>query len=203
MISLWAENGSEVTCVDITPNAISETKKRFELWNLHGEFMVSDGENLPFNDNSFDFVYSWGVLHHTEDTPKSVSELYRVLKPGGIGATMLYNKNSFLNWLSIHFNEGYLHLEHQFLTDAQLNNRYGDDYRNEGTPITKVHSVKEIETELFKDFDSPRSIVFGGTDIHNVISGLIPSSDNWIPDALCNLLGRFWGWSVWTVGYKR
>ena len=38
---------------------------------------------LPFADASFDYVYSWGVLHHSPDLARSITELMRVLRPGG------------------------------------------------------------------------------------------------------------------------
>ena len=40
-------------------------------------------EDLPFHENTFDYVVSNGVIHHTPNTQKSVDEFFRVLKPGG------------------------------------------------------------------------------------------------------------------------
>src|SRR5207245_4997879 len=54
-----------------------------------------DAENLDFNDNSFDLVYSHGVLHHTPDTARAVREIHRVLRPGGRAVVMLYHRNSY------------------------------------------------------------------------------------------------------------
>lgn len=45
---------------------------------------------LPFNDETVDFVYSFGVLHHTIDPPKGISEIYRVLKDRGTVVLYLY-----------------------------------------------------------------------------------------------------------------
>jgi len=42
------------------------------------------GENLPFADRSFDFVFCCDVLEHVQDLPKVISEISRVLKPGGV-----------------------------------------------------------------------------------------------------------------------
>jgi len=60
---------------------------------------VADAENLPFIGNSFDAVYSWGVIHHSPDTSKAVEEIYRVLKPGGIAKIMIYHKNSIIGFM--------------------------------------------------------------------------------------------------------
>ena len=55
-----------------------------------------DARNLPFDDNTFDFVVSIGCLHHTGDTKKSIEEVHRVLSHGGHAVIMLYYKDSYL-----------------------------------------------------------------------------------------------------------
>ncbi|MFQ5691235.1 MAG: class I SAM-dependent methyltransferase, partial [Gemmatimonadota bacterium] len=62
----------------------------------------ADAENLPFDDASFDIVYSWGVLHHTPDVVKAVQQVHRVLRPGGCARVMVYHLRSltaFMLWL--------------------------------------------------------------------------------------------------------
>jgi ubiquinone/menaquinone biosynthesis C-methylase UbiE len=54
----------------------------------------ADAESLPFADEAFDLVYSWGVLHHTPDTPRALDEVYRVLRPAGEFRIMLYHRRS-------------------------------------------------------------------------------------------------------------
>ncbi|MBF0403630.1 methyltransferase domain-containing protein [Candidatus Magnetominusculus xianensis] len=51
--------------------------------------------SLPFRDGMFDIVISSGVVHHTPDAQKSVSELIRVLKSGGLLYLLIYRKESF------------------------------------------------------------------------------------------------------------
>ncbi len=50
---------------------------------------------LPWGDETFDAVVSIGCLHHTGDLPQAVSEVHRVLVPGGLAFVMLYNAHSF------------------------------------------------------------------------------------------------------------
>src|SRR5688572_16530242 len=64
----FAKAGAEYTGVDLTDAAIELAQKRFELFNLPGKFQTADAEDLDFADDSFDLVYSHGVLHHTPDT---------------------------------------------------------------------------------------------------------------------------------------
>ena len=57
-----------------------------------------DARQLALPDNSFDYVYSWGVLHHSPDIAQSLKEMTRVLKPGGGFGIMVYNRRSLLHW---------------------------------------------------------------------------------------------------------
>lgn len=96
----WAKNGAELYGIDLTPEAVSHAEHRLQLYNLAAkEIKVSDAENLPFQDDFFDIVYSWGVIHHSPDTPKALSEIIRVLKPGGKAKLMVYNRKSVLAYV--------------------------------------------------------------------------------------------------------
>jgi SAM-dependent methyltransferase len=91
----FAEAGADYTGVDLTDAAVELARKRFELFNLHGTFRTADAENLDFATESFDLVYSHGVLHHTPDTQKAIREVHRVLRPGGTAKVMLYHRGSY------------------------------------------------------------------------------------------------------------
>jgi ubiquinone/menaquinone biosynthesis C-methylase UbiE len=94
----FARGGANYTALDLTDTAVYFTKDRFQKLGLPGSFLVSDAENLPFPNGSFDLIYSHGVLHHTPDTRRAVDEIFRVLADGGVTIVMLYHKNS-LNYL--------------------------------------------------------------------------------------------------------
>jgi len=98
----FAEGGADLTGIDLTPRAIEHTRRRLELFGLRSNLQCGDGEHLPFADGAFDVVYSWGVLHHSPDTPKAFREVHRVLKPGGTARIMIYSKYSLIGlmlWL--------------------------------------------------------------------------------------------------------
>jgi len=57
--------------------------------------LQASADDLPLKSESFDFVYCWGVLHHTQDPQKTLSELWRVLKPGGTLAIWVYARNQW------------------------------------------------------------------------------------------------------------
>jgi ubiquinone/menaquinone biosynthesis C-methylase UbiE len=96
-----ARQGGIVHGIDYTPKSIEITKKRFELYGFKSRLLIGDVEHLPYQDGIFDFVYSFGVIHHTFDMNKAISEIYRVLKPGGSCWITVYNKNSIFFWWTI------------------------------------------------------------------------------------------------------
>jgi ubiquinone/menaquinone biosynthesis C-methylase UbiE len=91
----FARAGAHYSGVDLTERSIELVERRFAYEHFGGDLRVADAENLPFADNTFDLIYSHGVLHHTPDTQKAINEAHRVLKPGGAAMVMLYHKNSY------------------------------------------------------------------------------------------------------------
>ena len=89
-----ARHGLRVTGIDLTEVAIQTVRSRFASEGLQGSFEVGDAEALRFPDGHFDYVYSFGVLHHVADTERAVREVWRVLKAGGEARIMLYNRRS-------------------------------------------------------------------------------------------------------------
>ena len=104
----FARGGARCTGVDLTPRSVEITRHRFRLYGMDGAFMIADGERLPFASESFDVVYSNGVLHHTPDTAGAIREVHRVLRPGGVARVMLYHRNSLKYWSEIVLRRGLL-----------------------------------------------------------------------------------------------
>lgn len=94
-------NGATAYGIDLTPNNSSILKKRLQLYELDSNFICGDAENIPVANDSIDFVYSFGVIHHSPDTDKIVSEIHRILKPGGKCWITVYNKHSLFFWWSV------------------------------------------------------------------------------------------------------
>ncbi len=87
----FAQAGARLSGIDLTPRAINITRQRLALRSLTSDLRVGDAESLPYEDNSFDRVYSWGVIHHSPDTPRAAAEILRVLRPGGEFRVMVYH----------------------------------------------------------------------------------------------------------------
>ena len=102
---LFARNGAKVTAVDITKQAINLVKTNAKLQGLNINPLQQDAEKLTFAKENFDYVFSWGVLHHSQNPLDAFKQVERVLKKSGSGLIMVYNKNSAryyingLNWL--------------------------------------------------------------------------------------------------------
>ncbi len=92
-----AKRGYEVTAVDLTENALAVARQFAARRGVSIDFRLGNAEGLDFPDQSFDAVYSFGVLHHTPDIGRSVAEVHRVLRPGGTAYVMLYHRDSLVN----------------------------------------------------------------------------------------------------------
>jgi SAM-dependent methyltransferase len=99
----WAKSSPRsLTGIDLTDRAVTFTRERFVTLGLTSALRVANAERLPFPDESFDLVYSWGVLHHSPDTVRAIQEVWRVLRPGGTARIMVYHRyavTGYLLWL--------------------------------------------------------------------------------------------------------
>jgi ubiquinone/menaquinone biosynthesis C-methylase UbiE len=92
----FARAGATLHGIDLTERGVALVQRRLALENLSSDLRVADAEALPFSDNLFDVVYSWGVLHHTPDTCRAITEAVRVTRPGGRICLMLYSRHSWV-----------------------------------------------------------------------------------------------------------
>jgi SAM-dependent methyltransferase len=95
--------GADYTGVDLTEAAVELASENFSVRGLEGTFRSADAEQLPFEQGSFDHVYSFGVIHHTTRPERVVAAIHRVLKPGGTFTVMLYNRTSINYYVEIMF----------------------------------------------------------------------------------------------------
>ncbi|AFL80698.1 methylase involved in ubiquinone/menaquinone biosynthesis [Aequorivita sublithincola DSM 14238] len=97
----WAAKSKSHTGIDLTDEAVYSTTKHLELLGLKGTIVKGSAEELPFKNESFDLVYSQGVLHHTDNIENTFSGIHRILRPDGEFIIMLYTKDSFNYWFRI------------------------------------------------------------------------------------------------------
>lgn len=132
----FARGQARVTGIDLADTSIELARKNFEFNGAKGFLKTGNGEHLDFEDNSFDLVYAHGVIQYTASDRAMVDEIFRVLRPGGTAIMMVYNRRSWLNFLSRTL---HVKMEH---TDA---------------PVLKKYSPREF-TRLLAQFSRVRII---------------------------------------------
>jgi len=220
----FALAGANYIGVDLTEASVELARKKFQLSGLRGEFRVADAENLDFADDSFDLVYSHGVLHHTPDTKQSVREIHRVLKPGGRAIVMLYHRGSYNYRIGIRVlrraganllkSESGIKIvnrltgepmeslrDHARLLKASTNGHVAsDEFLSQstdgaGNPLARVYSRREAR-ELFGDF---REIELRAYFLNK---RFIPLIGNLLPRSIESALAARWGWHLWIYATK-
>jgi ubiquinone/menaquinone biosynthesis C-methylase UbiE len=131
----WLKRDVRVTATDLTPAAVDLAKRHLEFEGLEAEDVrVENALDLSFDDNTFDGVYSIGVLHHTGDTAQAVREVHRVLKPNGRAVIChLYRRPSWFHFLS------------------KLG-RENIEFKDEDAPVIDFFTEDEV-LDMFQDFE--------------------------------------------------
>ena len=196
--------------IDVTPTAIERVKARFALRGLDYQYLgVGSAVALPFDDCTFDLVYSHGVLHHIPEIGKAQSEIARVLKSDGQLVAMLYSKFSLNYLLSISIIRRFA-LAACYLLGVDLSGKPGTHlqaakekgllsylkmssfiHRNTDGPLnpySKVYSLSSVKRD-FRAFE----IAFS----HKEFMHAPPLPVGWLP------LSRYLGWHLWIHMKKR
>ncbi|MBX3058684.1 MAG: methyltransferase domain-containing protein [Anaerolineae bacterium] len=131
----FLKRGVRVTATDLTPNAVAMTIRHFEVEGVQAEAVhTANALDLPFDDNTFDAVWSNGVLHATGNTERAIQEARRVTKPGGrIMISHFYRKPS---WMYLMHHVG----------------RENIEYKEEDPPVNTFYTEAEI-LAMFKGCD--------------------------------------------------
>jgi 2-polyprenyl-3-methyl-5-hydroxy-6-metoxy-1,4-benzoquinol methylase len=92
---LMARAGASVTGIDLTAAAVRRSQERFGLQGLTGRFEQWDAEqDRPDFHQAFDFVWSWGVIHHSSHTARIVRNVAHWLTDDGSFSGMVYHRDS-------------------------------------------------------------------------------------------------------------
>jgi ubiquinone/menaquinone biosynthesis C-methylase UbiE len=127
----FARAGADYTGVELSEESLSLARKRFEIYELTGEFLVCNAEQLSsvLPQGAFDLVYSFGVIHHTPNQRAVVEEIRKVISPDGQFRCMLYAQNSW--------------------KDAMIEFGFDQPEAQSGCPIATTYSL-EMVAELVK-----------------------------------------------------
>jgi SAM-dependent methyltransferase len=93
----FARAGADYSAIELSEVSLELARKRFDVFGLKGNFVHSKGEHLAehFPAETFDLVYSFGVIHHTPEPIEIIRQIRKVIKPGGELRLMVYAKNSW------------------------------------------------------------------------------------------------------------
>jgi ubiquinone/menaquinone biosynthesis C-methylase UbiE len=106
---LLARHARSYTGIDLTDYAVRATTGRMRHRGIDNAVIRRmDAENLEFPDETFDFIWTWGVIHHSSDTRRILHQMHRVLKPGGTAVTMVYHRSLWAYYLVPGFFRGIL-----------------------------------------------------------------------------------------------
>lgn len=131
----FIRRGVRVTSVDLSPKAVEFCKRHFEVVEAEAdEVKVDNALQLSFEDASFDAVWSNGVLHASGDTQAAISEVFRVLKPGGRAIISHFYRRP--SWMYLIHTVGKANIE----------------YEDEDPPVNEFYTESQIE-EMFHQFD--------------------------------------------------
>lgn len=138
-------NAAKVYGVDVSELAFAKAARRISMHGIGDivEFVkVSDEEpTIPLPDNSVDFIYSEGVLHHTSHPGEILKEFRRVLKPGGECSIMVYNYDSI--WL--HLYVAYeMQIRDAHRTEEDVRNVFRDTTDGVGCPISIAYKPADF-----------------------------------------------------------
>lgn len=185
----FAKGGNRMTALDISREHLRLTSMHLKLEGLSTHAVYGDAEKMPFEDNSFDVVYTFGVLHHTPDFHAALSEVHRVLRPGGRIILGVYHRHSLFFWGNVVLQNGLLRggcFRHGWeQTLARIERGAGDDI----VPLVRVSSRRALLRATKPLFETTclRSAHVGYPSVERLASclgvrGLVES-----------LLSR-WGW---------
>ncbi|WP_271255189.1 class I SAM-dependent methyltransferase [Pseudanabaena sp. Chao 1811] len=198
---LLASTNCDYFGLDIATNPVKMAQYRLNQLgkaNKDEQIKVGSALSIPHEDNSFDYVYSIGCLHHTGDLPQSISEVYRVLKPGGQAVIMLYNRNSFRQLVQVPWQR----FKQFFKRNSKQNfatfvrSLYDSNAVGEAAPHTDYVSSSQVKS-LFSDFSNV-SIEVQNFDTYVLFDGKLVINR----ESLLNNFARFLGLDLYITAIK-
>jgi len=190
----FCRRSARVYGIDITPSLPKIAKRHLGYYGYDPALINADAEAVPFKDNSFDFIYSFGVLHHTPNINKALSEAYRVCKKGGKGMIAVYNKNSIFYWCTLYLYDYLFRLRFRNYTMKQRLQTVEYSLSDE-KPLVNVYSMKQFKLLLNNIGFIVEKVLIRKLEPEDLPPiPLIKGLGRYIPKNIFNILGKRWGW---------
>ena len=191
-LAQFALHGAKVTDFDLSSGHLAHAQENFRLRGLKGEFIHGDGEALPFENESFDVVYSNGVIHHTPNTGRVIRHMFRVLRPGGRAIVMVYAQNSLHYWRNIVRDFGIAEGQLELYSIGETLSQHAELSPSGALPLVKVYTRKRLR-HMFGMFDNVT------ISQRQITAPEMPRQLKWLP---LGLAGRLFGWNLIVKGTK-
>jgi ubiquinone/menaquinone biosynthesis C-methylase UbiE len=140
----FAKAGAQVTAVELSKESIAIAQKRVEIYGLNNvKFYLADAENLSsfVPIEKYDLIYSFGVIHHTPNPEKAISEIKKYMGENSILKLMLYHRNCWkVMWMILKYSHG------TFWKMNELIPKYSE--AQTGCPVTYAYTKKSVKKLL-------------------------------------------------------
>ena len=192
----FARSGAQVTAVDLSDESLKLAKQRAEVYDLSDRisFYHGNAEELGqwLPPETYDLVYSFGVIHHTPHPENVIDQIRSYVKPGSTIKIMVYYRYSWkVLWILLTYGKG------QFWRINELVACYSE--AQAGCPITYVYSKQEAR-DLLQGFE----IV--DMQVDHIFPYYIPDYKQyqytkewyfrWMPQPLFRWLEKNFGWHL-------
>jgi len=199
---LLVQTGCEYYGVDIAENSAALMQQRLKTVGkdpMHVQ--IGSALDVCYRDETFDYVYSIGCLHHAGELSRAVAEVHRVLKPSGKAIVMLYNRHAFRRWFMIPMKYCCLRVHNWFsgrrsVAFSEYDRAFYDaTVGGEAAPHTDFVSKRDVK-DLFRGFSSLQLECQNFDSISVMGLTVIPRQ------RLLNNIGRIAGLDLYVIATK-
>jgi len=192
----FARAGARVTAVDLSEESLGLARRRAAVFDLGNRvtFYRADAERLSevVPVETYDLVYSFGVIHHTPHPGNAIDEIRKYVGPGSVLKMMVYHRYSYkVLWILLRYGKG------AFWKLDELIARHSE--AQTGCPVTYTYSRRSVR-DLLRGFTIESAVV------DHIFPYSIPEYKQyqyrktwlfrWMPAPLFRLLETWWGWHL-------
>jgi len=197
----FARYGAIVTAIDLSEASVTIARQRAQVFGLQGSIEIIQGsaedlDSILCDDEKFDLIYSFGVIHHTPNPDKVFAQIAKHLAPGGEFRVMVYNK---LSWRVLEILMQEKHPLKHLRNIDRLIAEYSE--AQQGCPVTLAYTpagfFRTLESHDLQVTDVKIRHIFPWK-IDKYVKGQYDLKTLWklVPKPIFNLLQNTIGWHL-------